>query len=41
MRLQRVLGGLQTEIDRAIEEKLALYTLRDVIESVEDQTAAV
>ncbi|MBK7708142.1 MAG: Rrf2 family transcriptional regulator [Acidobacteria bacterium] len=39
--IQRVLGGLQTEIDRAIEEKLALYTLRDVIESVEDQTAAV
>ncbi|HNU09700.1 MAG TPA: Rrf2 family transcriptional regulator [Pyrinomonadaceae bacterium] len=37
--IQRVLGGLQTEIDRAIEEKLALHTLRDVIESVDDKAA--
>jgi Rrf2 family protein len=39
--IQRVLCDLQTEMDRAIESKLALHTLRDVIESVDDKTAAV
>ena len=30
-----VLCGLQKEIDRSIEEKLAQYTLRDIIEKIE------
>ncbi len=38
--IQRVLGGLQTEIDLAVQEKLSAYTLRDVIESVGETAAA-
>lgn len=33
--IQTVLGKLQTEIDEVIEERLAKYTLADVIEMVE------
>ena len=39
--IQRVLSDLQTEIDHAIEAKLVRYTLRDVIESVEEAKAQV
>lgn len=33
--IEAILCGLQKEIDRSIEEKLAQYTLRDVIEKIE------
>lgn len=35
--IQVVLENLQTEVDAVIEQKLAQYTLRDVIESVEQE----
>ncbi|MGI8495127.1 MAG: Rrf2 family transcriptional regulator [Pyrinomonadaceae bacterium] len=35
--IQTVLENLQTEIDLTIEQKLAQYTLRDIIESVEEE----
>jgi Rrf2 family protein len=37
--IQRVLGGLHDEIDRAVEESLARYTLNDVLASVDDKAA--
>jgi hypothetical protein len=36
--IQTVLENLQTEIDAVIEQKLAEYTLQNVIESVEQET---
>lgn len=35
--IQAVLENLQSEIDAVVEQKLAQYTLRDVIESVEQE----
>ncbi len=35
--IQAILCGLQKEIDRSIEEKLAQYTLKDVMKMVEDE----
>jgi Rrf2 family protein len=35
--IQTVLENLQSEIDQTIEQKLAQYTLRDIIESVEGE----
>ncbi len=35
--IQNVLENLQSEIDETVEQKLAQYTLRDIIESVEDE----
>ncbi len=35
--IQTVLENLQTEIDEIIEQKLAEYTLQDIIESVEQE----
>ena len=32
-----ILCGLQKEIDKSIEEKLSRYTLRDIIERIEEQ----
>jgi len=34
--IEAILCNLQREIDRSIEERLAQYTLRDVIEKIED-----
>lgn len=39
--IKRVLGELQEEVDRAIEQKLERHTLRDVIESVEESAAVI
>jgi Rrf2 family protein len=35
--IQTVLENLQTEIDQTIEQKLSQFTLRDIIESVEEE----
>ena len=34
--IEAVLCGLQKEIDKSIEDKLNQYTLRDIIEKIED-----
>ncbi|HEY0429782.1 MAG TPA: Rrf2 family transcriptional regulator [Pyrinomonadaceae bacterium] len=39
--IQTILEKLQAEIDEAIEEKLSRYTLQDVIEMVESESAEI